>query len=247
MYQTTVISVKDANYALEELRRLISSAEWAESGKLPTERDLVQRLGIGRHALRRALDVLETEGLIWRRQGAGTFVGARQETLAQQATTVLPRASFEEVMEVRLNLEPQIAQLAALRADETDIARMKELNRQCIDAVDAEACELWDGAFHRQIALAARNQMFLALFDIMNHVRQDKAWQAARGIAREGIEVPAMVGRHHDAIIAAIAARDARTAGRMMREHLLDIQMRLLSRLTDLDALTVETIAPKQV
>ena len=247
MFQAPVTPVKDANFALEALRSLISSGEWGDGGKLPTERDLVQTLGIGRHALRRALEVLETEGVIWRRQGAGTFVGARQETPEQQATPVLPRASFEEVMEVRLNLEPQIAQLAALRADERDIARMRELNRHCIDAVDPEACELWDGAFHRQIALSARNQMLLALFDFMNRVRQDKTWQAARDIAREGVEVPARVGHHHEALITAIADRDPRTAGRMMRDHLLDIQMRLLSRLTDLDAHAVEPLAHQQV
>lgn len=247
MFQPPPSTLKDANFALEALRQLISAAEWADSGKLPTERDLSQRLGIGRHALRRALEVLETEGVIWRRQGAGTFLGHRKTPTPEPVAPALPRASFEEVMEVRLNLEPQIAQLAALRAEEADIARMRELNRHCIDAVDPEACELWDGAFHRQIALAARNKMFLGLFDIMNQVRHDKAWQAARGIAREGIDMPETVGRHHSALIDAIAARDALSAGRRMREHLLDIQMRLLSRLTTLDAHAVETSAYKQV
>jgi len=230
---------RDANSALEELRHLIASPEWAQDGgKLPTERALTQRLGIGRHALRRALEVLEAEGLIWRKQGAGTFVGSRQEVLAEQISATIPRATYDEVMEVRLRLEPQIAQLAALRADDADVARMIELNRRSIEASDPESCELWDGAFHRQIAVAARNPMFLTLFDIMNRVRQEKAWQIVRDLAREGGTTTASVSNQHVAIIEAIDARDPARAGAAMRDHLLDLQMRLLRRLTSFDPLT---------
>lgn len=227
---------KDANHALEELRHLITSPEWAQDGgKLPTERALSDRLGIGRHALRRALEVLEAEGLIWRKQGAGTFVGSRREVLAEQISATIPRATYDEVMEVRLRIEPQIAQLAALRADDGDVSRMIELNRRSIEASDPESCELWDGAFHRQIAVAARNPMFLTLFDIMNRVRQEKSWQIVRDLAREGRSTTAHVDHQHRQIIAAIDARDPARAGAAMRDHLLDIQMRLLRRLTSLD------------
>lgn len=228
--------LKDANCALEQLRGLIAEADWAQSGgKLPTERELTLRLGIGRHALRRALEVLEAEGLIWRRQGAGTFVGARQDAFEDQMSSVTSYASFDEVMEVRLRFEPQIAQLAALRAHPEDIERMKELDRRCIEAVDPEACELWDGAFHRQIAVAAKNHMMLTLFDILNRVRQDKSWQTARGAARQCEDSAKAVAYHHGLIIKAIEARDPLGAATAMRDHMLDVQNRLLRRLINFD------------
>ncbi|WP_312524675.1 FadR/GntR family transcriptional regulator [Paracoccus sp. (in: a-proteobacteria)] len=230
--------IKDANCALQELRELIHSPDWvAQGGKLPTEREMTIRLGIGRHALRRALEVLETEGLIWRRQGAGTFVGPRPEDFAQSISSAIPLATFDEVMEVRLRLEPQIAQMAAMRANGDDITRMQELNRRCIEAVDPEACELWDGAFHRQIAVAARNHLFLTLFDILNRVRQDASWQNARSAARagEGDEAAKAVAFHHGQIITAIAERDPLAAATAMRDHMLDIQTRLMRRLTRFD------------
>lgn len=234
---------KDANDALAELRELIATSDWTRNGgKLPTERELSQNLGIGRHALRCALEVLEAEGLIWRRQGAGTFVGSRQDSFAQQISSSMPLATFDEIMEVRLRFEPQIAQLAAMRATQDDLKRMKDLNRRCIEALEPEACELWDGAFHRQIAVAARNQMFLTLFDILNRVRQDKSWQKARGAARAGGEATRAVAHRHSQIINAIEERDPLRATRAMRDHLLDVQVRFLHRMTHFD--TVEQVFP---
>lgn len=236
--------VKDANRALQELRELIGAPEGIKQGaKLPTERELSLRLGIGRHSIRQALEVLEAEGLIWRRQGAGTFVGSRQESFADSISSTIPLATFDEVMEVRLRFEPQIAQLAAMRASPDDIARMKELSRRCVETRDPEGCELWDGAFHRQIAVAARNHMFLSLFDILNRVRQDKSWQNARNAARQGDEAAPAVANAHNDIIAAIEDRDPLRAATAMRDHMLDIQTRLLRRLTTFDQ--AETIVSR--
>lgn len=226
--------LKDASFALEGLRDLISSTDWsAAGGKLPTERDLAQRLEVGRHSVRRALDVLETEGVIWRRQGAGTFVGQRAENEVEaEIAKVMPHASFDEVLEVRLRIEPQLAQLAAIRATPAEILRMKELTERFMGADDIEACELWDGAFHRQIAVAARNELFLSMFDVMNRVRRDKIWQTTRGVSLESDEAKRKTFEDHSTIIAAIEGRQPLEAAHAMRDHVLNTQVRLLRRLT---------------
>lgn len=226
----------DANYALDALRHLLTSSEIADNaGRLPAERDLTQRFGISRHALRGALEVLEAEGLIWRRQGAGTFAGTQHAHMADQVSSAIPHATYDEIMEARLRLEPQLAQLASLRAGPEDIARMYALRRHGMAATDAESIELWDGALHRQIAVAARNQMLLSLFDILNRVRQDKRWQVTRATARAGVDRATTTAVQHADIIAAIERRDPVAAGRAMHEHLLNIQMRLLRRLNNFE------------
>lgn len=231
--------IRDANYGVEALRALISSTDWSETGgKLPTERELAQQFDLGRHAVRRALEVLEAEGLIWRRQGAGTFVGpqsAEDTDKSPRSDAIAARATFDEIMEVRLRIEPQIAQLAALRATVEDIERMRIFNIRCRDAADGEACELWDGAFHRQLAVAAKNSMFLSLFDVVNRVRQDKLWQHTRNFVREGSDAWDNTFTHHKVIIDAVEARDPVGAAHAMRDHMLDIQMRLLRRLTSIE------------
>lgn len=224
----------NASYALDRLRELLAKGQINSNGRLPTERTLSEMLGTGRRALRRALEVLESEGLIWRKQGAGTFVGERPDNLGRDFGALVAVTDPMEIMEVRLRIEPQLAQLAAMRAKPKDIERMRALAAKIIDSQDADARELWDGALHRQIAQSAGNQLFLTIFDVVNRVRQDEAWQALRERARAAGNTVNISLAQHTGIIDAIAERDPSRAGEAMRQHLLMLQERLI-RATSLE------------
>jgi len=221
----------NSNYALEKLRGLLRSNGFDSTGKLPTERALAEELGVGRRAVRRALEVLETEGLIWRRQGSGTYAGQPRHDLDRHFGAILDKTDFMEVMEVRLRIEPQLAQLAALRAKPADVQRMNDLVARIGGSSDADAHELWDGALHRQIAQCAGNRLFLAIFDVVNRVRQDQAWQKIRERARKAagpLGSKGLLNRQHAEIVAAIGAHDPGKAGETMRQHLLTLQENLI-------------------
>jgi GntR family transcriptional regulator, transcriptional repressor for pyruvate dehydrogenase complex len=224
----------NSSYALEQLRSLIRSNRLEDDGKLPTERALSDTLGVSRRAIRRALEVLEAEGLIWRRQGSGTYVGQRPDRWNSHIEALIAGTNFLEVMEVRLRVEPQLAQLAAVRATRADIERLYDLNKKIAGGTDADSHELWDGALHRQIAQCAGNSFFLGIFDVINRVRQDESWQAIRETARNVNHTQAVVSRQHAAIVDAIASRDPVRAGEAMRQHLLTLQ-ESLTRITSLD------------
>jgi len=227
-------SQENSNYALDRLRRLLASDEFGKDGKLPTERALSESLGVSRRSVRRALEVLEAEGRIWRRQGQGTFAGREPDSWGEHVDTIIAGTNFMEIMEVRLRIEPQLAQLAAMRAKKTDIDRMRELALKSRESQDADSHELWDGSLHRQIAQSAGNQFFLTIFDVVNRVRQDEAWQIIRERARSGNNAAVTSFDHHSAIIDAIESRDPLRAGEAMRQHLLMLQEWLI-RLTSLD------------
>lgn len=227
----------NSNFALAKLRKLLRSNGFDKKGKLPTERALSEELGVGRRAVRRALEVLETEGLIFRRQGSGTYVGQPQESLDRQVGTLVDKTDFMAVMEVRLRIEPQLAQLAALRAKPVDIRHMRDLITKIGESKDADGHELWDGALHRQIAQAASNPLFLAIFDMLNRVRQDQAWQKIRERARKAagpLGSKGLLNQQHGQIVDAIAAHDPGKAAEMMRQHLLTLQENLI-RVTSSD------------
>ena len=233
-------------HALERLRVLLNSADLPADGKLPTERALSETLGVSRRAIRRALEVLEAEGRVWRRQGSGTYVGQRPDDWSRHVSSLVAGTDLMEVMEVRLRIEPQLAQLAAMRAKPDDIDRMYELARKITASADADSRELWDGALHRLIAQSAGNQFFLTIFDVINHVRQDESWQTIRELARSINKTRPVSYAQHRAIIDAIAVRNPLKAAEAMREHLLMLQESLI-RITSLDGQTSQRQLSEEV
>lgn len=213
--------------ALEELEEIIGEGERSTSKRLPPERVLAARLGISRSELRQTLARLESEGRIWRHVGRGTFVGERPAAPLDAMPQITRMTNPSEVMEVRLIIEPPTARLAALHATPDDIAFMEHCTRRGGTAGDTGTFEHWDGALHRRIAQAARNNFLLAIFDVVNGVRRDELW----GRLKEATLTHrrrAAYGRQHDALVALIRDRDAAGAEAAMREHLETVKRHLM-------------------
>lgn len=217
---------ENSNYALKRIRSLLNPATLGPDRKLPTERALCEMLQVGRRSVRRALDVLEAEGRIWRRQGSGTFVGPARVEIILSLDAVAKQSSYMELMELRLRVEPEFAALAATRASTEDVARLRMLVIHITTSTDADERELWDSALHRAVAQIAGNRLYLAVFDLVDQVRQEAAWVALRERARS-TSINMLYAKHHDAVVDAIAAGDGAAAATAMRAHLLLLQTNL--------------------
>lgn len=218
---------RNSSLALERLRIIVDQLEREARDQLPTERELAEQIGVGRRAVRRALDVLEAEGRIWRRQGAGTFISAARSGTESRIRYLPEMSNMFEVMEVRLRIEPALARLAALRATPADIARMREISDKVARATDMDSRELWDSSLHRAVAMAAGNTLFVALFDVVDRVRQDENWRHVR----EALRTPSsqrLYHSQHEELVDALERRDPVAAERTMRKHLLSLQERLM-------------------
>jgi len=241
--------LQHSDQTLSKLRQLIANGGIGADGRMPPERTLASEMGVGRRSLRRALEILEREGEITRHQGRGTFVhgksgngkgphhaGRAQNGDAQIAGAQLAGAMaaipFDrileftnpvEVIEVRLAIEPVVARLAALRASQADIRRLEGLVTATKDAADPLIYEKADEQFHRAVAEAARNALFLSLFDILSASRRDAAWRRlgenAHCFKRQSVHTAS-----HQEIYEAIAARDSEKAFDCMHRHLSDVQ-----------------------
>jgi DNA-binding FadR family transcriptional regulator len=222
-------SVRETNssYALERLRALLDRIPPGQELQLPPERALAVDIGVGRRAVRRALEVLEAEGRLWRRQGKGTFAGASPAPHTGFVNALTARTSLLEVMEVRLEIEPGLARLAALRGTAEQIDRLAHLAARTASAEDADGRELWDSALHRKIAEAAGNQLFIALIDVIDRIRQDAQWRHLRERARS-VQRTKLYIAQHDEIVAAIRERHPAEAEAAMRRHLLTLRDGLL-------------------
>lgn len=215
--------------ATEALRAFIAKGDYPPGGRLPPERQLIDILGLGRGALRRALDTLEREGVIWRHVGKGTFVShgsqaaaATDETFARLSHQMTP----VRTMRARLCIEPAICREAAVNASReamTRILTQMDLARSASTWADYER---HDDAFHREVAEAADNALLLALFDQLNRVRRE----VARGaVTRASTRPPAQHSSfaEHADIARAIEAHDPEAAFLAMRRHLQSVAARL--------------------
>ncbi len=202
-----------------QLLALISAGEWEGQGKLPTERALADRFEVGRRHVRQALDALETEGLVWRKQGKGTFIGQPADPMGDLAAKITGETNALEVMEARLCIEPELAALCADRMTAEEIGRLRHLAQRQFEAADAQATELWDGSFHRLIAQCARNRPLLTAYALLDKIRSDATWVRIRARARDKASL-AVTHSEHMAIVEAIALHHPDAARQAMRDHL---------------------------
>lgn len=192
-----------------------------ESGaRLPSERDLAERLDVKRHQLRKALAILRESGDLLpaapRRSSANPL--KLNEELVRLTNPI-------EVIELRMLLEPGLARLASLRASPLEIARITKAATTPQDA-QAGAADL---AFHLAVAEGARNHLAGAFYKVLRQVGVDARVRIITGSPT----CPKRIGRRdaeHQAIAEAIANRDPEAAEAAMREHLQAVQKQIDAR-----------------
>ncbi len=200
------------------LMALISS-ELPANGRLPTERDLADRFQTSRRLVRQGLDQLEIEGLVWRKQGSGTYAGQPSDPTGDLAARIAGETDPMQVMEARLCIEPELAALCAVRMTTGEVARLRLLASRQV-AADAQTIELWDGALHRLIAQCARNRPLLTAFSMLDSIRSNPDWVALRARVRTRSSV-VVSQNEHAVLIDAIAARNPDAARQAMHDHLM--------------------------
>ncbi|MEK1890899.1 MAG: FadR/GntR family transcriptional regulator [Phyllobacterium sp.] len=227
-------TVANSGHALERLRILLGTVPTGGELRLPPERELAEEIGVGRRALRRALEVLEDEGLIWRRQGKGTFGGSEQVSSTLRVNNLAEFTNPLEVIEVRITIEPVLARLAATKATPALIQQLERLAAKAKESTDTDSWELWDGAFHRKIAEAAGNQLFILFIGMIEQIRQNDAWRHFRERTRSVGRTTLSIQQHND-VIEAIRRFHPAEAEAAMREHLISLRTALIEAMQSAD------------
>jgi len=222
---------------VRELRSWVYRGLIKPGEKLPPERQLALTLHVSRGSLRVALRALQLMGVLEIKHGSGTYLARGSENILSQPQNLLVPlrgVSFAEVFEARRAVEMEAAAGAALRATESNLRKLnRELELMQESLNDPAAYLRHDLAFHRSIAIASGNSVFLWFFELVCKVIKD-AW-AARSRTRKLHETLA----EHRTIAKAIEMRDPDGARYAMLKHLmlskfysdeqLEIELRVVS------------------
>ena len=214
----------------------ILAGDYAPDERLPTESQWQEQWGVSRSGVREAMKVLASQGLVRVEQGRGTFVAhgdhvslqhqielALRRGAAQASTKdegAWPLDVWDNLLDVRGVLEVSAAQRAALGAREEDLAKMQN----AIDAMRARPDDLQthgasDLEFHRALAAATQNPLWLALLESFNDLLHRYF-----DLSYHGRENALDTAAQHEAILLAIRARDAQSAVNAMQAHLQHAQ-----------------------
>jgi len=216
----------DASEVMREaLLEGLRDGRWRAGHRLPTERELSERYGIGRSSVRRVLAQFKAQGLVRQRVGSGTY--AQPGVAALLAPADLPQTSPAELMEARIALEPAVIELATHHATAADFARMDRCCDEAEAATSLEAFEHWDRELHQAIAESAHNAFVLHLFRTLGHARSHAEWgQLKRRTVTA--ERRLRYQREHRAIVRALKDRNLEAAVEGTRRHLLHVRRNLL-------------------
>jgi DNA-binding FadR family transcriptional regulator len=212
---------KTSTLVATRIIRDIGDQGMVEGDRLPTEAALIERFGVGRASLREALRFLEIQGLINIRPGpnGGPLVGPLDPgDLGRMLSLYFYRrgATFRELVQARLLLEPVMAGEAARNQDAEMVAKLQRvLEIEAHNALETEAYLEGANAFHLTLAEMGGNRVLELVAASLKQLFTDRV---------SGTLIPvhgrSRVRREHTAIAEAVLGGDSRKAERLMRRHM---------------------------
>ena len=202
-----------------QIMRLVSSGELRPGQRLPSERELCTRFGVGRSSLREALRCLTIVGVLETRVGEGTFLALNGDkfigtVLGWRVAT--EQKNIENLMNVRLALESETAANAATHRTQETIDNLEKILAKMKTSLNERLpFTAADAAFHLAIAKASENEL---AFDLLTLIRS----QLEQGLLRVGAWPggPETACTEHRRILDAIRNRDPESAKAAMHDHI---------------------------
>lgn len=225
-------SVSRAQTVAQHLERAIVEGQLGPEARLPSERELSQRLGVSRSSVREGIGLLVAQGMLCRKHGDGTFVTDHLDRqmagvwfdMVQRHPTLQ-----DHLVEFRESIERRTAELAAQRSTARDRARLKRAGAEVDDAYasgDRKRQIRSDVAFHRAIADASHNPVFSYLIASLLKLLHEQVQLSLAGLAPKSDAAKSLRLQHRE-ILDAILAGDGPRAASAASQHLSFVKRQL--------------------
>ncbi len=211
---------------VEQIIHLISSEQLKNGDKLPSERALAEQLAVARPTVREALRTLEDRGYIESKIGSGMYVRALSiDHLVAPMSEIMLQSDVlvEEILEMRLVLETEIAKLATVRHSEEDIKELElTLDEMKKDIENGGYGAEADDNFHIKIAEACRNKCILTLFIMCRRLLK----KAIESVYKKP-NVPQNSYKEHIEVLEAIKSNNPEKAALAIKKHIHNTNKRI--------------------
>ena len=220
MFQNVGMKESLVDRVVNEIERQVLDGVLSPGMRLPPERELCEQLGVSRTALREAVRVLVSKGLLETRPGVGTIISqVSSNHVSGSLQFVLNRmggVSLEQLNQVRQILEVEIARLAAENVTEQDVQKLTVIYNSSVASRYAPSALVdSDFEFHRVLAEMTHNPVLAILLDTINDMMHD-----VRMRLTDSDELPDVVIMGHARILQEVAGRDPGGSKKAMQDHL---------------------------
>ncbi|WP_041528367.1 FadR/GntR family transcriptional regulator [Paracoccus aminophilus] len=210
---------------VEELSARLAAGDYPRGSRLPAERQLAASLQVARNTLREALDVLEENGLIRRRAGAGSYVSEPELPGSSASVAVTTGPLHLHVM--RGILEPEIARLAILNMPSATLDALVQLSDAMRTTSDPTGFARLEEEFQLKLAEGTGNPLLLACYHLIVKTRRQphRAAMLRRQMTSERIHY---LCQAHAALVSALVSRDVAEASELVQDMLIEEQRLLM-------------------
>ena len=210
-----------------QLKEAIITNHYRAGDKLPSERELADMFSASRSSIREAIRSLERSGFVVVKKGVqgGAFVIQKGNSKPMvdylRDMMRLRQVSLEEILQVRLIIEPEVAAAAAQKATPKDIELLEQITRDHLAGFDSENPVMQfdrNPRFHRIIAEISGNQVFIIIMQILLEIHAFRMNQ----FKLDEKTMQSITHQHGD-IIAALKKKDKELAFAEMKKHVLAV------------------------
>jgi GntR family transcriptional repressor for pyruvate dehydrogenase complex len=213
-----VKSTKIYEMVMEQIKEIVKKGELKSGDKLPSERDLCEKLEVSRASIREALKALQMLGLIESKHGEGNFINKNFENSLLEPLSIvflLLGSRSEDVLELRKIIEPETAALAAENITEEQLKELKEIANELNNTSDVEICASLDKKFHYKIAQASGNHLISTImFSISSLIEKYIENSKVHTFNKTLVKI------HHEEIYRALETHNGIAAATAVKKHL---------------------------
>lgn len=216
--------LKAYEVVLRHVEAGILDGTFRRGDQLPPERDLAAQLNVGRSAVREAMRVLQTQGLISSSAGPGRgtrVTPAQGDALARifRLHLAVSGSGLTDLTETRVALERSSASLAAHRATPVALRRLQALADSMRAATTIDAFNDLDTDFHVQIARTGQNGLVADLTVAIREAVREPIRTASMRMA-DWFAFRLDLQRDHERILEAISRGESERAATLMEAHI---------------------------